>query len=101
MARIPQFAVPFRIDGTSFAVVEQDTPAEIEQCVETLLRTPEGSRIDEPTYGRPDGTFAQLGANASAEPYLAAIDEWEPRAVVVGEARIEELTEQIVLKESA
>lgn len=101
MARVPHFEVPLRMSGPSFAVVEQDSPEEVEQCVLAVLETPQGSRIDAPGFGRPDLLFAQLGADTTAQPYLAAVDEWEPRSEVVGEALIEELTERIVIKESA
>jgi phage baseplate assembly protein W len=102
LARTPHFSLPFRLSGTSFAVSEQDSAEEIADCVEAILRTPEGSRIDVPGFGRPDGTFAQLGATApSSEPYLAAVEEWEPRAVVSGTAEVEDAIERIVVKESA
>lgn len=94
----PHFRVPFAASGTSFAVVEQDSAAEIDQCVLAALRTPVGSRIEEPEYGTPDETFEQLGPALSAESYLNAIADWEPRAREVGEARLEELTKQVQIR---
>jgi phage baseplate assembly protein W len=91
----PHFAVPLRV-GRSVDVVEQDSVEEIEQCVTTILGTPVGSLIDEPELGRPDETFELLGPNPSASQILSAIDRWEPRAAVVGEARIEELAQKTV-----
>jgi phage baseplate assembly protein W len=99
--RTPHFGFPFRLDGSSFAASEQDSADEIDDCVEAVLRTPEGSRIDVPAFGRPDGTFSQLGVAPSAEPYLVAVEEWEPRAVVSGSAEVEDAIERIVVKESA
>jgi phage baseplate assembly protein W len=99
--RTPHFAAPFRVTGSSAAVVEQDSQEEIESCVEAVLRTPVGSRIEEPGYGIPDETFTQLAPNPTAEVYLNAIAEWEPRARETGEARIEELTEQVQIRPEA
>lgn len=101
MARAPHFAFPFRLHGHAFAVTEQDSPAEIADCVEAVLRTPQGTRMDAPAYGRPDETFSQIGANTSAEPYLVAVEEWEPRSTVLGEAEVEGAVERIVIKENA
>lgn len=102
MARTPHLGLPFRLSGSSFAVTEQDSSEEVSDCVEAVLRTPQGSRIDVPAFGRPDDTFAQLGKAApNAEPYLAAIEEWEPRATVSGTAEAEESIERIIVKEAA
>jgi hypothetical protein len=101
LARSPHFALPFSAAGSTFASTEQGTPAEVDDCVTAVMRTPEGSRIDAPDYGRPDDTFKQLGTGSSASPYLAAIEAAEPRAAVTGEAQIEDLVERIVIKESA
>jgi phage baseplate assembly protein W len=84
--------------GRSFATVEQNSAEEIEQCVEAILRTMIGSRIDAPEFGIPDETFAQLGPEPSAEVYLNAIAEFEPRARMIGSARIEELAEKITIE---
>jgi phage baseplate assembly protein W len=102
LARTPHLALPFRLAGTSFAVTEQDSPEEIGDCVESILRTPEGSRIDVPAFGRPDDTFTQLGsAGPSAEPYVSAVEEWEPRSTATGTAEVEDAIERIVIKENA
>lgn len=94
--RTPHFDSPFRLLGSSFAVVEQNSAEEVEDCIEAVLRTPVGSRIEQPEYGIPDETFEQLAPDVSAEAYLNAIAEWEPRARVIGTARIEELTTKAV-----
>lgn len=102
MPLTPHFAFPFRASGSSFAQTNQDSPEEISDCVEAVLRTPEGSRIDVPAYGRPDATFEQLGPAApTIEPYLTAVEEWEPRSIVGGTAAVEEAAERIVIKEKA
>lgn len=101
MADIPQFSRPFSFAGTGFKEVEQDSPEDVTQCVETVLETPVGSRVEVPAYGVPDETFEQLGPDLSAEVYLAAIEEWEPRARVLGEAQLEELTKRVTITEAA
>jgi hypothetical protein len=54
---IPQFSMPLRVVGGRFAVVEQDSPDEIRDQVEALIRTPQGSRLDLPDFGISDPTF--------------------------------------------
>ena len=98
MDAIPHLAVPFRVQGGKVITVEQGSAEEIEQCVEACLKTPLGSRIDAPGYGVPDGTFRTQGASLGPEPYLAAIEAAEPRADLVGDARLSEMVEQIVLR---
>lgn len=98
MARVPQFAVPFRVEDGDVVEVEQDSVEEIEACVEAVLHTFIGSRIDEPDFGIPDETFTQLGPNPSVEPYLAAVAAAEPRAHLIGEARIEDMVMRIVIQ---
>jgi phage baseplate assembly protein W len=77
---IPHFSFPFRPDGTSFAVVEQDTPSEIQDCVQVCMLTPPGSRLVEPDYGVPEILYSQFPANIPG--IIAALARWEPRASV-------------------
>jgi hypothetical protein len=49
---VPHLSVPFHLSGSGrFAVVEQDSDAELIQCVAVCLATPEGSRAEVPDYG--------------------------------------------------
>jgi phage baseplate assembly protein W len=98
VAKVPQFDVPFRLDPVTGAPaeVEQGSVEEIEQCVEAVLRTIVGTRIDDLDFGIPDETFRQQTPNSSAEVYVAAVEEMEPRARVLGTARIEELATKVV-----
>jgi phage baseplate assembly protein W len=98
-ARVPQFALPFRVIGGEVVEVEQDSPEEIGQCVEAILRTPEGTRIDEPEFGRPDETFAQLSTDSNATQYVAAVERWEPRASVLGAAGVEGMAKRVIIEE--
>lgn len=98
MVRVPQFAVPFSVVDGTVQEIEQDSLEEVGDCIEAILRTPEGSRIDAPDFGRPDLVFTQVGARAvNAEPYLRVIEEQEPRASVIGSAEIEDAVERIVI----
>ena len=73
------FAIPFRYDATGSAVVvQQDTVAEIAQCVKVLVSTPVGTRIEQFDYGIPDPTFS-TEQHAVAD-ITAAVNRWEPRA---------------------
>lgn len=76
---IPHFSLPFRRDTHGRCVVnEQDSDAEILDCVEVLLATERGSRMEVPEYGVPDQVFRQGGADLNA--ISSAIARWEPRA---------------------
>jgi phage baseplate assembly protein W len=99
--RVPQLAVPFRVVDGDLALVEQGSQRDIEQNVEAVLRTFVGSRMDAPDFGIPDETFHQMGPDPSPQVYLAAVEAAEPRAHLIGEARIEELVERIVIKADA
>lgn len=96
MPDVPHFAVPFRFVGARVAVVEQDSPEEIAQCVEAILATPEGSRIARPEFGLPDQAFTEGGA--SRREILEAVSVWEPRADVLVEVapdRFDELVSRV------
>jgi phage baseplate assembly protein W len=76
----PHFAWPFRLgQGHAFAVVEQDTVEDIEQCVVVLVSTELGSREELPEYGISDPTFT---SGVDTTEILAAVDDWEDRAVI-------------------
>jgi phage baseplate assembly protein W len=94
----PHLRIPLAFANGKFAVVEQDSPEEIRQCISTVLKTRIGSRIESPNFGVPDELFELLPPNPSAESYIAAIEEWEPRSRVVGEAEIEELTKRVLIR---
>lgn len=79
----PHFALPFRFLGTAFAVNEQDTDDDITDCVEAILRTPVGSRVEAPDFGVPDQTFA-LTVDASI--VAAAVAAQDPRVEAIADA---------------
>jgi phage baseplate assembly protein W len=87
----PHFALPFRIRGARGAVVnEQNTEAEILDCVETILRYRQGDRPEAPDFGIPDMTF--YSPEPDNERIRTALAEWEPRIdMEVGEPIIDQL----------
>ncbi len=90
---IPHFSLPFRRDTHGRCVVnEQDDDDEIVDCVEVLLATERGSRIEVPEYGLPDQVFRQGGADLSV--VTSVIERWEPRAEHFVE-RKKELTDMV------
>jgi phage baseplate assembly protein W len=73
------FAIPFRYDPTgSAATVPQDSVAEISQCVQVLLSTPTGTRIEQMDYGIPDPTFSS--ESRAVADITQALAKWETRA---------------------
>ena len=80
---VPHLTWPLRLDGTSLAVVEQDSTDEIAQSVSLLLSTTRATRLELPDYGIDDPTFGRQLNNAEV---VAQIAEWEPRAVADSEA---------------
>lgn len=80
MADVPHFSFPFRFAGNQIMVSDQGSDDEILDCVEVLLSTEPGERIDLPAYGLEDQTFRQGGASQSE--ISSAIRAWEPRALV-------------------
>lgn len=101
MPSVPHFAAPFRVENGAVATVEQDSPEEIAQCVEAVLNTMVGSRIEAPGYGIPDETFKTQAPNPSIAVYLAAVEEAEPRAVLLGQAQLEGMIRRIALRVEA
>lgn len=53
----PHFDLPFRLVGSSFFTVEQDSEEDIANCVEAILRTPYNSIPDTEDFGLDDHTF--------------------------------------------
>lgn len=76
----PHLEFPPRLteDG-QFAAVEQDSLADVRQCVHVLMRTPVGSRPLAPTIGMDDPTFSE---GVDPDLLTAALQEQEPRASI-------------------
>lgn len=81
MADVPQFKFPFQLSASGSPVdIEQDGDTEVLDCVEVILRTIPGTRIDLPDFGLEEQAFLEGGADPSQ--VLSAIRAWEPRALV-------------------
>jgi phage baseplate assembly protein W len=85
----PHFKVPFEFRGSSAACVEQDSLDEIAQCVEAIVRTPRGFRLEIPNFGIENPALSE---GTIVPQILAAIEEWEPRArVTLSEHQLEDI----------
>lgn len=80
----PHLEWPFRMGGaneSSMNFVEQDSPAEVAQCVAFVVSTEPGTLVPAPELGLQDPTFKQGGMTESE--IINAISRWEPRALIV------------------
>jgi hypothetical protein len=77
---VPHFDLPFRLKGSSFAVVEQDTEQDVENCAEAIIRTPYGFRDDITGFGLPDQTFQDQNLNKQLLKQI--VETQEPRVSV-------------------
>jgi phage baseplate assembly protein W len=83
MADIPHFALPFRFSGVGAhaVVVDQDTIEDITNCVQAVLLTRRGERLELPDFGIDDPTFQALPIRQ--QDLIDAILRAEPRAYVI------------------
>jgi phage baseplate assembly protein W len=77
---IPHLALPFRIENGRAATVEQDTDEEVLQCVQVIVSTMQGQRVELPDFGIPDPAFT---VDVDEAAILAELNEWEPRALIL------------------
>lgn len=86
---VPHFKFPFQLrdDGHGALYNEQDGINDVLDCVEVLLSTEIGERVENPDYGIPDLAFSE--GSVDTEVIETAIEEWEPRALQ--ELEIEEI----------
>lgn len=100
MTSVPKLAWPLRLDGTRMATLEQDTVDEVAQCVELLLSTEPGQRLELPEYGVPPWLFT---TTVDVDRVLAEVEEWEPRARVLLEVdhdRLDDLIRDVTVRVS-
>lgn len=88
----PKFVIPFKIARRA-NTVEQGTIDEVVQCIKAILKTPEGSREDNPRFGLPDQVFRQGGA--SLDEIRRAIQEFEPRADILADEVLNGLLSEV------
>jgi phage baseplate assembly protein W len=96
--QMPHIAFPFEVRNGRTQVVEQNSIQEVTQCVLTCLSTPYGSRQDDPEYGIDAGLFSKQSIRQDISPILAAVEEAEPRASLLGEVKLESLIRRIVIE---
>lgn len=97
MASTPRLSLPFRIEGAHAAVNERSSLDEIRDCVQTIIRYPQGSRPELPEFGTPDLAFRQ----GSADPTLIqqAVARWEPRASLeITVSVLDDLTDVVAVR---
>jgi hypothetical protein len=89
----PHFDIPFRLAGSSIAVVEQDSIEDVTDCVVVIASTPVGWRDEAPTFGIPDQALvrqpldvAELGRDIGTQ---------EPRALLILDERPDQVDELI------
>lgn len=75
---VPHFDLPFRLSGLHAVEVDQDSIEDITNCVEAVIRTFKGARIELPDFGIDDPTFS-LQPLAVQDVVQAVLDQ-EPRA---------------------
>lgn len=83
MAQIttPHFALPYRLNHGRSVCVEQDSIDDVACCVEAVLRTAPGDRLDEPTFGASQFLFSQRPLNL--DDVTNRVEYWEPRARIL------------------
>lgn len=84
MADLPHFSLPFRVEygrgiRAVIPVTEQDSLAEIGDCVELVLRFEQGDRRTLPGYGRPRTLAFTTDPDLARAGVQSAIDDAEPR----------------------
>lgn len=80
MPLLPHFASPFSLDATGKPVItEQDSTTDVESCVLNIVSCPLGGHLGDSHFGIPAVLFETIPIDPS--PILAAIQEYEPRAL--------------------
>jgi phage baseplate assembly protein W len=85
----PHFAVPFRFGNSGHAeCVEQDSHDDVYQCVQAIVRTVRGQRLELPDFGINDTVMQEGGPDVS--DISGAIEQYEDRASYVIDVDYEE-----------
>lgn len=94
----PHLRFPLEVLNGRVRVVEQNSIEEVVQCVLACVSTPYGSRQDDPEYGIDAGLFSRQTIRQDITPILAAVEEAEPRASLLGEVELESLVRRVVIE---
>ena len=78
------FSMPFRFLAGAAVVIEQDTIAEIADCVANVCRYEIGGRPEKPAFGIPPQVFRENGPDVGL--LAAAVSAAEPRASIAAQA---------------
>ncbi len=86
---VPHLAQPFSFTSAGVAkTVEQNSIADVQDCVLRVCLCPEGFREDEPEFGIPPLEFTAVPLQVAGVE--EAVERWEPRATVeITEAALE------------
>jgi phage baseplate assembly protein W len=103
MADTPHWSLPFRFERlrtgeARIPVTEQDSIAEIRDCVELILRTEVGERGTLPGFGRPQSLAFTTDREVARIEVQTAIDDSEPRVRALVEAGELDLADPGVLR---
>ena len=90
----PHFKSPFRIIGATAAYVEQGSLDEIVQNCVAILRTPFGSREEEPNFGLIQQEFEDV-TSITVQDIEAALTRDEPRARSLTKAVLAQLALEV------
>lgn len=96
MTVVPKLRVPLEMGATGLRTVEQDSLADVAQCVYAVMATDRGSRLEEPDFGITDPTFEQNGLDEGEA--LLQIGTWEPRADVTIAQDIVDLADSVTVE---
>ncbi len=78
MDDLPHLAWPVRVDGSSYASIQQDTDDEVAATVAVLLSFRRGWRAEQPDFGITDPTFELTPINTAEIERQVGL--YEPRA---------------------
>lgn len=80
MDSVPHITLPIEVRASAYRTVDQDTTAEVANCVAAIVAYPIGYREEAPDFGIADPTFGSLPLDTSA--IERACEAYEPRAVL-------------------
>jgi hypothetical protein len=93
MTDLPHFSLPFRFGGPQAAVNEQDSIAEIGDCVLATLLCPLGFRVELPSFGVDDPTFSS--PLVDTDEIRDVLSRWEPRALLSLDGELDQVDELV------
>jgi phage baseplate assembly protein W len=70
--------MPLQVINGAWVLVEQDTEAEIAQCVRNICAFPRGFRMEDPDFGIDDPTFTVMPIDT--DEIAQQVEQYEQRA---------------------